>query len=67
MTPVEIYQIIHQNIVDFWTMFLPVPSVDAGSFEFICYNFIVYGTQFFLGFLVVFIPWRILKSIFGGI
>ncbi|WP_339040070.1 hypothetical protein [Spiroplasma endosymbiont of Andrena trimmerana] len=44
----DIYNKIHQCIVDYWTMFIGSPVDD---FTTILWNLVVYGTQFLLDLL----------------
>ncbi|MBP1528736.1 MAG: hypothetical protein H9Q65_05800, partial [Spiroplasma ixodetis] len=46
MSVLEIYNKIHQCIVDYWTMFIGSP---VDQFTTILWNLVVYGTQFFIG------------------
>ncbi|WP_338958204.1 MULTISPECIES: hypothetical protein [unclassified Spiroplasma] len=62
MSVLEIYNKIHQCIVDYWTMFIGKPVDD---FTTILWNLVVYGTQFFIGFVLFYGSWWILKCLFG--
>jgi len=58
----DIYNKIHQCIVDYWTMFIGSP---VDQFTNILWNLVVYGTQFFIGFIIFYGLWWILKCLFG--
>lgn len=58
----DIYNKIHQCIVDYWIMFIGSP---VDQFTTILWNLVVYGTQFFIGFIIFYGLWWILKCLFG--
>ncbi|WP_458258549.1 hypothetical protein [Spiroplasma endosymbiont of Dactylopius coccus] len=62
MSVLEIYNQIHKCIVDYWTMFIGSP---VDQFTTILWNLVVYGTQFFIGFIMFYGFLIVLKIFFG--
>lgn len=65
MSVIEIHEKIYNSVRDFWLIFLGKPDVND-SLTLLLYNGFIYGTLIFLGLMIVIVPWKLLKCIFGG-